>query len=59
MQPKQQRVSAGISFAVVLVLASAIALEKGFVDNSKWYYILWLTVPLLGLCLYTGRNKML
>jgi hypothetical protein len=59
MQPKQQRVSAGISFAVVLVLASAIALEKGFVDNSKWYYVLWLTIPLLGLCLYTGRNKML
>lgn len=57
MQRKQEHVSAGISFAVVLVLVSAIALEQGLVDNSKWYYILWLTIPLLGLCLYTERKK--
>ena len=57
MQGKQEQVSAGISFAVVLVLLSAIALEQGLVDNSKWYYILWLTIPLLGLCLYTERKK--
>lgn len=59
MHQKQQRVSAGISFAVVLVLVSAIALEQGLVDNAKWYYILWLTVPLLAVCLYTKRKKML
>ena len=59
MHQKQQHVSAGISFAVVLVVVSAIALEQGLVYNSKWYNILWLTIPLLGLCLYTERKKML
>lgn len=59
MRRKQERFSAGISFAVVLVLVSAIALEQGLVHNSKWYTILWLTVPLLGLWLYTRRKNML
>lgn len=58
MRRKQEHFSAGISFAVVLALMSAIALEEGLVHNSRWYYILWLTIPLLGLCLYTERKKM-
>jgi len=56
MYRKQENVSAGMSFAVVLVIASAIALEKGLVDNTKWYYLLLLTLPLLGICLYTERK---
>lgn len=59
MRRKQGHVSAGISFAVVLALMSAIALEEGLVHNSKWYNILWFTIPLLGLCMYTRRKKML
>ena len=59
MRRKQNGFSAGIFFAVVLVLVSAIALEQGMVNNSKWYHILWLTVPLLGLCLYIRRKKIL
>lgn len=59
MRRKQEDFSASISFAVVLALMSAIALEEGLVHNSKWYYILWFTIPLLGLCLYTGWKKML
>lgn len=59
MRRKQEDFSVGISFVVVLVLVSAIALEQGLVSDSKWYHILWLTVPILGLCLYTWRKKML
>jgi hypothetical protein len=56
MYRKQEHVSAGMSFAVVLVLISAIALEKGMVGNPKWYYILWITVPLLAAFIYTERK---
>ena len=56
MYRKQEPVSAGMSFAVVLVLLSAIALEKGMVSNPKWYYLLWITLPLLAACVYTGRK---
>ncbi len=56
MYRKQEHVSAGMSFAVVLVLISAIALEKGMVADPKWYYILWVTVPLLAAFIYTERK---
>lgn len=58
MDRKREPDSEGMSIAVVLVLLSAIALEEGLVTNYKWYYILWLTIPLLGLCLYTEQKKM-
>ena len=56
MYRKQEHVSAGMSFVVVLVLISAIALEKGMVADPKWYYILWVTVPLLAAFIYTERK---
>ena len=56
MYRKQENVSAGMSFAIVLVLASAVALEKGMVANPKWYYVLWITIPLLAACVYTKRK---
>ncbi|AEW01159.1 hypothetical protein Niako_4919 [Niastella koreensis GR20-10] len=42
MRGKQRSVSVGI-----LLLASAIACEQGFVVNPKWYFLLFITVPLL------------
>jgi hypothetical protein len=56
MYRKQEQVSAGNTIAVVLVLASAIAMERGLVSNPKWYHILWVTIPLLAACVYTGRK---
>jgi hypothetical protein len=56
MYRKHEHVSAGMSFAVVLVLASAVALEEGMVTSSKWYYLLWITIPLLAACIYTERK---
>lgn len=56
MYRKQEPVSVGMSFAVLLVLASAIALEKGMVTNPKWYYMLWITIPLLVVCLFFERK---
>jgi hypothetical protein len=49
MQLKQQRVSASISFAVILVLLSAIALEQGMIESPKWYSLLWITIPMLAI----------
>ena len=52
MYRKQQPVSVGKSMATLLVLASAIALEEGFVVNSKWYLLLAITIPLLVFYVY-------
>jgi uncharacterized membrane protein YhdT len=57
MYRKQEPVSVGMSFAVLLVLASAIALEKGIVTHPKWFKMLWITIPLLVICLFYKRNK--
>jgi hypothetical protein len=57
MQRKQERVSAGISFVVILILASAIALEQGMTDSPKWYYLLWITVPLLAIYAWFFRRN--
>ncbi|WP_207515137.1 hypothetical protein [Longitalea luteola] len=56
MYRNHERVSVGMSFAVLLVLASAIALERGMVSHPKWYYILWITIPLLVVCLFHERK---
>jgi hypothetical protein len=53
---KQQPVSIGRSMAILLVLASAIALEQGFIDNVKWYLLLLVTVPLLAACFFPVRK---
>jgi hypothetical protein len=56
MYRKQEHVPAGMSFAVVLVLTSAVALEKGIVSSPSWYYLLWITIPLLAACIYFKRK---
>jgi hypothetical protein len=49
MQRKQERVSAGLSFAVMLALLSGIALEQGMIESPKWYFLLWITIPMLAI----------
>jgi hypothetical protein len=56
MGRKQQPVSAGRSMAITLVLASAIAVEQGFVVNPKWYLWLLITIPLLVACFFPVRK---
>jgi hypothetical protein len=34
-------------FLLLLVLINAVALKQGFTGDSKWYFILILTLPLL------------
>ena len=57
MHRKQERVSAGMSFVVMLILLSAIALEQGMVENPKWYYILWVTLPMLAIYAWLYRRS--
>lgn len=57
MYRKHEPVSLGMSFAILLVLASAIALEKGIVTHPKWFKMLWITVPLLVICLFYERKQ--
>ncbi|WP_205513287.1 hypothetical protein [Longitalea arenae] len=56
MYRKQESDSVGMSFAVLLILASAIVLERGMVSHPKWYYMLWITIPLLVICLFHERK---
>lgn len=57
MQRKQERVAAGNFLVVILTLVSAIALEQGITDSPKWYYLLWITVPLLAIYAWFFRRK--
>ena len=57
MYQKHEPVSVGMSFAVILVIASAIAMEEGLVTHPKWYGVLWITLPLLAICGYTEFKK--
>jgi hypothetical protein len=43
----QQYEPIGGIFLLLLVLINAVALNQGFTGNSKWYFILILTMPLL------------
>ena len=56
MHRKQKNVSAGMSFVVMLILLSAIALEQGMIESPKWYYVLWVTLPMLGIYAWHYRR---
>ena len=57
MYRKQEHVSAGMSFAVMLILLSAVALEEGLVVSPKWYYVLWVTLPMLAVYAWIFRKS--
>ncbi|HUP13005.1 MAG TPA: hypothetical protein VM187_12350 [Niastella sp.] len=57
MHRKQKDVSAGMSFAVMLILLTAIALEQGLIESPKWYYVLWVTIPMLAIYAWLFRKS--
>jgi hypothetical protein len=59
MSGNQDKISAGGIVVAMLVILSAIALERGFVLGAKWYRLAWLTIPLLIVTIVMQRKKML
>lgn len=52
----QQLRTSGVS-AFVLFLINVLILERGFIANNKWYWLLLLTIPGLFVCLLQTRKR--
>jgi uncharacterized membrane protein YhdT len=52
MYRNEQPVSVGSYMAMLLVVVSALALEQGLVSDPQWYWLLWITIPLLLVCIF-------
>jgi len=50
MKPKGESVHGLL--VLLLVLLNAIILETALLKNYQWYKVLWITTPLLLLCLF-------
>lgn len=55
MYRKQQHVSTGGAVAL-LILMSAISVERGMIANPVWYFILCFTVPVLLIYRFFGHR---
>ena len=47
MRRNQKKISVGGLVMVAFILLNAIVLEHGFVFNSNWHKLFYITVPLL------------
>jgi hypothetical protein len=56
---KRSRSATTVSGIVMLlaVLLNTVVLEQGYVSNSKWYYLLVITLPLLLITAMRLRRK--
>jgi hypothetical protein len=57
MQRDLQGLRTGSVLAFVLFLINVLILERGFIANSKWYWLLLLTIPGLFVCLLQSRKR--
>lgn len=57
MPGKTKKVSAGGTIMLVLIFLNAVVLKGAFIKNSKWYLVLFVTVPLLLIALYVVRQE--
>ncbi|MBE7172989.1 MAG: hypothetical protein INR73_20600 [Williamsia sp.] len=57
MHRTEKEASVGGSVVLLLVLLTAIAFEKGFVSDPKWYDLLYITIPLLMISHGVLRHK--
>ncbi len=53
----QQEVSIGGMILFVLVIANALILRAGLLNNAGWYRALYISLPLLLIVLITGMFK--
>jgi hypothetical protein len=58
MTENKEKVSGDGAIALLFLLANAIVLENGFVQDKGWYWLLLLTVPLQVVSLYAHRRNM-
>ena len=47
MHRNPEKISAGRPTVLLLLLLNAIILEEGYVAHEKWYWLLYITIPLL------------
>ena len=58
MLSQKENVPASKLIITVFVLINAVIAEFAFVYNTKWYWALLLTIPLLFIAIYNARlNK--
>ena len=57
VMPRNQEISANGAVASFIIVLSAIAMERGFVANRQWYWVLLITLPLLISLLFDQRKQ--
>lgn len=57
MRRNHQTVSGNGAVVFLLAIITAIALERGLVSNSSWYWVLLFTLPLLFFFSVSGPGK--
>jgi hypothetical protein len=56
MQRNHRKISVANIVILLLVLLNAIVLQQGLVSHPGWYYLLYVTVPLLMVCILARRK---
>jgi len=51
MKRDQNRISVGEAVVALVVLLNVATIKQGWISHPKWYSLLYLTLPLLLLCL--------
>ena len=54
---RNQEISANGAVASFIIVLNAIVLEKGFLANRQWYWLLLITIPLLVSFLFDQRKQ--
>jgi len=56
MQRNHRKISVANIVILLLVLLNAIVLQQGLVSHPGWYCLLYVTVPLLMVCIVARRK---
>ena len=56
MHRNQDKISVANIVILLLVFINAIVLQQGFVSHPKWYSLLYITIPLLVICMFSSRK---
>jgi hypothetical protein len=57
MLHKEKNFSLSTAILMLTVLANALVVKAAFVHNSKWYWLMFVTLPLLGIVKHLGKER--
>lgn len=57
MPDKTKKISASRTILMLFIFLNAVVVKEAFIRNSKWYFALIITVPLLLITLYYTKQK--